>query len=372
MTSPHSGQEPSPDLHHDSFSTAYYRTLGEHVERLVERGWSADDAVGRVAQVGIEALAKTTPGFVQTLKDSAPAMLEDRSRLHREFVGRLRAHWGSALDLFYVIAVCAEELGSGFYSRWKGLLTGDERDLHEALSGVQARACRTAFETHHLLSGGFPFGALARARTLHELAVIANVLGEFGDKQGHRDLGARYLAFDAMQNRKDADNYQKAAGRLGYEPFSDDEMRALSQEHAQAVRRFPDLDAKNGWANGLGGHRHPTFEQLEELVGLAHLRPFYDLASHEVHANAKGTRLNVLTRGARAYKSTGSSDAGLAEPGQMALISLNQATAAMLDSRRDVPPSDLLGLQGINQLLDEACHAFADAEIAKRDSASAK
>ena len=357
-----------PGARRDSFSDTYLRTITEQAARLVaEQSVGSDEAVDRAAQAGVKALSQVTPAFVQTLKDTAPAMMTERAGLHQRFTDRLRRHWGAAFDLFFTITVCAEEFGSQYCSRSATLVTGPDRDLLEAIAGVHARACRTAVETYHLLVAGLPFGALARSRTLHELAVMSTLLADFGRTPEHSDLGARYLAFDAMQNLMDAENYQKFAGRLNYQPFSADEMEALAQERVEALQRFPDLDAKNGWAAVIAGRRSPGFDQLEVLAGLDHLRPYYDWASHEVHANPKGTRLNVLTRGGHVYRSTGYSDAGLGDPGQMALISLHQVTTALLSSGREVSPSDLLGIQGMAELVTEACETFASSEIAKRE-----
>lgn len=71
--------------------------------------------------------------------------------------------------------------------------------LFEALTGLHARACRVAVEIHHLLAGGFPMGALARCRTLHEIAVTMMILADFGCMDEHPDLAERFLLHEDIK-----------------------------------------------------------------------------------------------------------------------------------------------------------------------------
>ena len=64
--------------------------------------------------------------------------------------------------------------------------------LHDALADLHARACRTALDVFHLLESGLAAGAMARCRTLHELAVISMVLREYSSHEGH-GLAERFL-----------------------------------------------------------------------------------------------------------------------------------------------------------------------------------
>lgn len=109
------------------------------------------------------------------------------------------------------------------------------------------------------------------------------------------------------------------------------------------------------WSNGA---KQPTFRELERLAGIDHLRGYYRWASHEVHSGSKGSRLNLIQRGERTVKSTGYTNTGLAGPGQIALISLHQITAAVLTSADPISPRDLLTLKAMQELLEDACEAF--------------
>ncbi|MGH3885688.1 MAG: DUF5677 domain-containing protein [Pseudonocardiaceae bacterium] len=229
----------------------------------------------------------------------------------------------------------------------------------EALTGLYARACRTALEIHHALAGGFPMAALARCRTLHEIAVIMMVLSEFGETEEHADLAERFMLHDAVQNWKDAETYQKHCAALGNEPLSLDEMSELEQAQQALLTRFgPEYGRDYGWAAGLDGLKQPTFIKLEELAKVAHLRGHYSWANHEIHADSKGSRLNVFEQGDVLYKQTGPTHFGMAEPASWAMLSLQQCIATLLFSTDDVSPMEILGFKAIQHLIDDAVEMF--------------
>jgi hypothetical protein len=95
---------------------------------------------------------------------------------------------------------------------------------------------------------------------------------------------------------------------------------------------------------------------LEKLVHLDHLRPYYRLASHGVHLNPKGITFQ-LERPYPANKMiTAGSNAGLADPGQIALISLSQCTITLIASKQDVEV--LTTATALLRIVDDACAAF--------------
>lgn len=119
------------------------------------------------------------------------------------------------------------------------------------------------------------------------------------------------------------------------------------------------MDQQNGWAVGLPSlTKNPTFAQLEVLAELDHLRPYYTWASHEVHANPKGVRLNQVEGFEGPVKLSGRTNVGLADPAQSALIALTQVTTSMLTVQGVPSPSRIVGSQAVLALLDEACDEF--------------
>jgi hypothetical protein len=176
------------------FDKDVFDTMAPGVQRLMQEGLSLEQAMELAVPALYEALDNIAPRIAQDLLRRAPRMLRQHGRLIRGFERRLRKHWGKALDRFYASVVCAEEVGHELHRVHREVAAEEDDDpVFEALIGLYARACRIARGVHHLLSGGFPFGALARSRTLHELAVITIVLADYGREEEHADLAERFL-----------------------------------------------------------------------------------------------------------------------------------------------------------------------------------
>lgn len=345
---------------------AFYVALGRAVERLIERGMGHEDAVRRAAEHFTDGLSNAIgPSIADSLRESAPEMLAEHYVLNREFEDRLHERWGKALDLYYMVAVAVQEFGAtGYQTAVNAVGSDNQRALLEALTGVHARSCRTAFEVHSLLSSGFPKGAQARARTIYELAVIAIVLSRYGTEAGYEDLGERFRAFSDLTTALDARDFQQHAERLGVEPFTDEEMQDFAALREARMRLHPDIDRRQGWASRLPGYRAGTFEELERMAELDYLRPFYTEASHEVHPYPKGVANNVTATPDGLVKLSGRTNAGLSHGARDALVSLLFATNAL----RRLPGFDgiksWLSAEAIARLVREACEAFDETEEA--------
>lgn len=341
----------------------------DDMERAAGQGYGQARAAGKTPEEALAimfgAVAHATdavaPEVASGLIKTAPKMMRSRNRNKRGFERRLRKYWGDALDLYYIVAVCAEETGATFHSGWISSGVEYQDYLFLALGQLHARACRTAFEVHHLLSGGFALGALARSRTLHELAVTATILGNRGLTAPNLDLAERYLLHHTILNLQDARVYQENYQQLGYEPLTDEEYSEMQDRRDRLVVRFgTPFKRENGWAAQLLGSDRVSFMNLEALAELSHLRGHYKWASHEVHADSKGTAMNQLDQGGQRYLSSGPSNAGLADPGQMALTSLYQVMVQFLLST-DPSPKHQLECRTVEHLVDTASGSFIKA-----------
>lgn len=347
---------------YEGFDSAFYDAMERSAE-LVAARTDDQEQIPKILASAFETTL-TDEGVrdrvVSSLKADAPRMLSEHRRSAAGFAARLYERWGTALDLFYMVQVASEEIGADAYDvGCAEELNAEQRGLLEAVSGLQARACRVSSEVYELLEAGFPMGAQARARTIHELAVVAFVLSKLGQTSGHEDIGRRFAAFDQVSNWKDAQEHQRYADRLGFDPFSPEEMDQIRAARDAAVQEFPGLDRKLGWAGDIPGLKNRTLAELEVLAEIDHMRPYYSWASHEVHANPKGSRLNLLDGPDGQVKLTGRTNIGLADPAQSALIALHQTTAALLTCPGATTPSGLFGAHAVARLLEEACEEFA-------------
>jgi hypothetical protein len=337
------------------------------MSQALDKGLDEDAAMALASEAFSEALDealdKDVPRVTEKLIRTAPRMLRWHRRQRRAFERRLRKEWGKALDLYYAVGVAAEEAGATFDSTYRPAAAEHQDFVFEALTGLHARACRTAFEVHRLLSSGFPKGALSRCRTLHELAVTSIVIARHGRKAAYSDLAERFLLHEGVMGFKDALVYQENCKTLGYEPFSDQDMAEMKRSHDILIERYgPAFGKPYGWASCL--ERSPsTFRDLERLAELTHMRSHYRWASHEIHSDAKGAALNVYKHGDIAYRSSGMTNTGLAEPGHLALISLHQCTVYLLTRGTDgLSPRDLLALMAMEALVERSGEAFGAAQ----------
>jgi hypothetical protein len=161
---------------------------------------------------------------------------------------------------------------------------------------------------------------------------------ELTSKSFGNDIAERYLLHDAVESYKAARLYQQYSNALGYEPLSDEEFGEIKSTYDHLISRFG-LSFKEdyGWASSVLQKPSPTFRDIEEKVGLDHLRPFYKMASHNVHANPKGVLFKLgLFPESQDILLAGPSNLGLADPGHETAISLGQITTALLTTKPNV------------------------------------
>ncbi|MGE5653343.1 MAG: DUF5677 domain-containing protein, partial [Bacillota bacterium] len=198
---------------------------------------------------------------------------------------------------------------------------------------LHARACQVTSEILTLLRNGFADGAMARWRTLHEIAAVSLFIGEHGD-----DVAERYLLHEVEESRRAAHQYQQYIDRLGYEPYSQQVLEELDQECERLEERFgAAFRGEYGWAWEQLRPKKPSMFLIEQASGIEHLRPFYRMASHNVHANPKGVMFKHGLVDESKVLLAGASNFGFADPAQNAAISLMQVTSSLarLDSTLD-------------------------------------
>ena len=153
------------------------------------------------------------------LKADTATMLEDRAAIRAGFLERQREKWGTSFDKLRAVVEAAMELGEEFNQQYEQEAAKQNDYLFDALRRLHARSCLLANETMWMMEGGFASGAMARWRTLHEVAVIAFFLRQHG-----QSAAERYLLHDAIESHQAARQYQrycavgKGAARCGDSP----------------------------------------------------------------------------------------------------------------------------------------------------------
>lgn len=334
----------------------------EQIEKLLDPA--------RLEAILDEAFERLVPKHATTLairlRADGPAMLRQRRAQLRDFERRVYATWGQALDLLEMLIVMAAETGELLSKQWPWTASRDEDLVFDVLRRLQARGCRVAAEALTLLKAGFASGAHARWRTLHETTVTALFIAKHG-----RDAAERFLAHEYVENKRAADQYQEHCCALGYPRFRKRELDSISKARDAAVRHFPDKEfsLSYGWAAPfLAGADARQFSSIEKAVDLDHVRPYYKMASHAVHANPKAITFSLELRSPQALILTGPSNLGLADPGHQTAISLYQLTATLLATRASLDA--IVASYAMGFIVDEIGHVFLEThhQLEKNDA----
>lgn len=269
---------------------------------------------------------KTTKSILTTLKRRWPSESRAQRRDLDGFRKRLQERWGDGLEKLRMIITIAREYGSELGNAVGKTGGGNTPKSFKILVKLHARSCQIADEIVCLLSNGFADGAMARWRTLHEIAAVGYLIQRHGD-----ELAERYEHHQIVESRKAAMQYQRYEKRLGLEPLSEGTLKKIETDRDLVLAKYgPNFVNAQGWAAKHLGKRDPSIADVQEAAGVDHLGPYYRMASHNVHANPKGVFFKLGLIGDTNTLLAGPSNAGLADPGHATAISLVQICSLLL------------------------------------------
>ena len=315
------------------------------------------DSIGDMAaDVTDDFIDPAAEALLAKLMQSFPSMLKEQRQHQRLFEKGLRKRWKMPLDLLELFISVATEAGMDFNDEFGDDAARSEDAVFEALIRLHARACQVSSEVLTLLRSGYADGAHARWRTLHEIAVVSCLINEHG-----QDLAEKYLLHDVIQRHKSARLHQEYAERINEDPLSREEFEQLESECEELVRRFgKSFKVDYGWAASVTGNERPTFVNIEKHADVDHMRPYYRMASINVHAGSHGAyfRLGQGLNTEDKILLPGPSTFGLADPGHATAISLCQTTVSLLTTRSTAPY--LVVSRILMKLQDEIGEAFLE------------
>lgn len=291
------------------------------------------------------------------LKKDSKRMLKDRAADFFSFESNLYNVYSNAFDLMEMLIVISLEAGESFNNDFRSEASSANDYVFEVLTRLHARACQIAYEIFVLLKSGLADGAHARWRSLHEISVTAFFISTNGN-----DIAERYLLHDGIESYKAAKIYQENCSGLGVEPLSEEELVELQDVHDKLIERFgKNYRLDYGWASVVTKSDRPTFRDIEMSVGLRHLRPYYKMACHNVHANPRGIFFKLgLYPESGDILLAGPSNVGLTDPGQLTALSLAQISTALLTHQPNI--DRIVACKIMFELEREIGKAFSDAE----------
>jgi len=262
-----------------------------------------------------EAINKIASDLYNELTKDKQSKLAEYRKDHSEFLDRLNVDWGEGFDLFEIFIAVSQELVSGL------LKDSDfsRNDLNMTLIRLQAKGCQVASEILSLMRSGFADGALARWRTLHEIAVVSLFLGKHGI-----EAARRYIAYDIVESYQIAKKENSCRHKMGYDGPTESELENLKKHADRAKEKFGiEFGEPYGWAAPFIGKRI-KFSDIENSVDLEHFRRNYGLASFKVHASIKNITFSFSTMSNSNVILAGATNTGFVEPCHSAAISLQQ------------------------------------------------
>ena len=257
----------------------------------------------------------------------APSILASAREETKNFDRRNFERWKPSFDHLEMMWSVAQELGEMHGQAIKADGGEDSNAVMAALANLFPRALLVTQEVICLLKGGFPDGALARWRSLHEISVTAMYIAKYGE-----EVAIPYLLSVHFAARRAAHQMNEHAEMAKIEKFTEVEMKDFDARCAGAesiLQRKIAKDRLGEWPAITQTHR--TFAALEKAVNMDHWRPRYKWASTHTHAHHRPIdKLLGMAESDKDVHLIGQSNSGFVDPFQMTAISLAQITTTYL------------------------------------------
>lgn len=256
----------------------WYITATEGVmERVVEEvesydGEINDEAEEEILKMGVDVLLD------ELARQHDRAVREERENRDR-MKESIRGTWGHALD-FLDFFILVNQKSRRLIELVSDMDEKSENYQFDALIRLHVRASRVSREVVALLRAGFADGAMARWRTLHEIAAVATIIAEEGEVAGERYLKFK-TAKDLFRVKTNYDDYFE---ELGFDEIPEEDVEELEEQTEELVDKFgEDFDDFNGWATAfVDSDGRVTITDLIEEAGLDEFLPFYALACDSI------------------------------------------------------------------------------------------
>ena len=276
-----------------------------------------------------ELSAKTAADMVRNAENQWPEVSRSIRGEMIDFRNELYRKWKDPIEKLRLLRTVCFELGSEFARDLNENPPEDKDSLREALVVSHVRACQIAEEILFLIEGGFADGAMARCRSLHEIAVIVMFLSMHGE-----EVARRYLAHKTVDFNEDAVAYHNFMQESGGASVDDRDSDVRIAEYRKAIEEFG-KEFKNpyGWAADCLNNQRPSFRDIEKLVFDENARHLYRMANQSIHVSAR----NLYSRPGLPKDGpvllAGPSYLGLAEPGMWVAVSLAMVTVNLFALR---------------------------------------
>lgn len=300
-----------------------------------------------------EALALLPQEILASIKKTAEDGLAERRAIHTGFVERNCVRWKEGFDLLELLVEVAVEAGECFNKRARPEAVLKSDITFDIVVRLHAKGCLICKEILVLLMNGYADGAHARWRALHEISVTAMFLEKHG-----ADATQRYLDHEFVEAYKGASQLNEYESRINEAGFSQAELAEFKKHYNTVIDIYgKEFNKPYGWAQPFLPKGNQTFFSLEKAVGLDHWRPYYKLASQNIHANVKTIRHSLgLSESSEDILQVGPSNSGMIDPAHSTAISISQLTCTLVCMSPNL--DDLVAVKMLLSLSDETGEAL--------------
>jgi hypothetical protein len=266
-----------------------------------------------------------------TLKTLKARWLDEQKLQEADLSGfreRMQSRWGKPLGQLRMLLTLVREWVGEINAREASKRRNKNRQSRKLLIRMLVRGCQITDEILCLLENGFADGAMARWRTLHEIAVVAAVIQQYGD-----EISKRYLAHQHVESKRAMDKYLACSPKLGYKHMGTRAQARIQKAYDKVIATYGiNFKSDYGWAAFHLKKERPTFAHLEEAAGRAEMRSHYQIGNDNIHAGIKSMYVRLGLIGNYERLLAGRSNAGLTEPGQNAAHTLTQFAVLICSS----------------------------------------
>jgi len=288
------------------------------------------------------------------LEKKLKKVLLEKRKSFNQFVKRNINRWSEGFDVLETMILICTEAGEINNDKYRKTAVENNDLLFDILIRHHSRACLISNEILTLLKNGFADGAHARWRALHEV----NVTGMFISKYG-KECAERFYFHNVVDSYDGMIEHKKFEDRLNEKALIQKEIDECKKEYDKLILKYGKKFGDHyGWASYIFPNRkRVSFTAIEKDVELDHMRPYYKLASQNIHAGSKGLKNRLgLCESNEDILLVGQSNSGMVNPADSTAISLAQITITVLMLNPTI--ENIILMKVVEEFIDKVGETF--------------
>lgn len=266
---------------------------------------------------------------------SASIQISNETKENRDtFEKKNYLRWREGFDLLSILLDSCVEIGEATAALLQKNINEHGEAKVDGLVTLHARCMRIGHEVFALMRCGFPDGAYARWRTLHELSVTMKFLADQPNL-----VSEQYRDAWVLRCWKANQEIEKSKEASAISSLSEEECNLQAKHRELVLQKYSD-DLSADWAWARPGLQTPksgnenwrvNFTDVQKAANLDHWRPWIKLAHQEIHGGyVRPDKGFGVSEAKNLVHLAGASNSGMTDPGQNLAITLSLATITLM------------------------------------------